>query len=88
MTFTLISHTHGTGAELSLEPLDLTIRPRTSTPSVLMFLAALTGFSPADLQSTITRAEVLLTAMCSCDHKHAHTAALNHAALDNRTFTD
>jgi len=77
------THTHSTGAELSLAPLDRTMRPRTSTPSVLMFLAALTVFSPAGLQSTITRADVLLMAMCSCAHTHTHTHQTTaHPLLD------
>lgn len=54
-----------TGAELSLFPLDRTILPRTSTPSVLMFPAALMLFSATILQSISTLALVLLIAMWS-----------------------
>lgn len=52
-----------TGAELSLFPRDRTFLPRTSTPSVLMFPAALMLFSSTALQSINTLALVLLTAM-------------------------
>lgn len=55
-----------TGAEPSLFPRDRTIRPRTSTPSVLMFPAALMLFSVTVLQSITTLALVLLMAMWSC----------------------
>lgn len=51
-----------TGAELSLFPRERTILPRTSSPSVLMFPAALTVFSDTILQSTNTLALVLLMA--------------------------
>lgn len=53
------------GAELSLFPLDRTMRPSTSTPSILMLPAALMGFPPTTLQSTTTLAVVLLIAMWS-----------------------
>lgn len=51
------------GAELSLLPLERTILPRTSTPSVVMFPAALMVFSATVLQSITTLALVLLIAM-------------------------
>lgn len=51
-----------TGAELSFRPRDRTIRPRASTPSMLMFPAALMDFSPTVLQSITTLAAVLLMA--------------------------
>lgn len=51
------------GAELSLLPLERTILPRTSIPSVVMFPAALMFFSATILQSTYTLALVLLIAM-------------------------
>lgn len=54
-----------TGAELSLFPLERTILPRTSTPSVLMFPAALMLFSATILQSITTLALVLLMATWS-----------------------
>lgn len=49
-----------TGAELSCSPLDRTILPRTSTPSVVMFPAALMDFSPITEQSNTTFTDVLL----------------------------
>lgn len=54
-----------TGAELSLFPLERTILPRTTTPSLLMFPAALMLFSATILQSITTLALVLLMAMWS-----------------------
>lgn len=51
-----------TGAELSLLPRERTMRPRTSTPSMVMFPAALMDFSPTVLQSITTLAAVLLMA--------------------------
>lgn len=54
-----------TGAELSLFPRERTILPRTSTPSVLMFPAAVMLFSATALQSITTLALVLLMATCS-----------------------
>lgn len=58
-----------TGAELSRLPLERTIRPRISTPSVVMFPAALTGFSPTTEQSNTTFTEVLLMVTWSCDEE-------------------
>lgn len=51
-----------TGAELSLFPLERTILPRTSSPSMVMFPAALMVFSATILQSITTLALVLLIA--------------------------
>lgn len=48
------------GAETSRLPLDRTILPRTSTPSVVMFPAALMDFSPTTEQSNTTFTDVLL----------------------------
>lgn len=54
-----------TGTELSLLPRERTMRPRTSTPSMVMFPAALMDFSPTVLQSITTLAAVLLMATWS-----------------------
>lgn len=54
-----------TGAEFPFGPLDLTILPRTSTPSTVIFADAFIAFSPTCLQSITTLAKVLLTTMCS-----------------------
>lgn len=51
-----------TGAEFSLLPRERTMRPRTSTPSMVMLPAALMDFSPTVLQSITTLAVVLLMA--------------------------
>lgn len=58
-----------TGAELSRLPRDRTIRPRISTPSVVMLPAALMGFSPATEQSKTTFTEVLLTVTWSFEEE-------------------
>lgn len=58
-----------TGAELSRFPLDRTVLPRTSRPSVLMFAAALMLFSATVLQSITTLALLLLMATCSWKHQ-------------------
>lgn len=73
-----------TGAELSLFPLDRTILPRTSSPSVVMFPAALMVFSVTALQSITTLALVLLIAMWSCmreNMRRVHSVASLNALL-------
>lgn len=54
-----------TGAELSFFPLERTMRPSTSRPSVVMLPAAVMSFSPTSLQSMTALALVLLIATCS-----------------------
>lgn len=47
------------------QKIDLTILPRTSTPSDVILADAFIAFSPTCLQSITTLAKVLLTIMCS-----------------------
>lgn len=47
-------------------PLDGTVLPRISTPSVVMLPAALMGFSPTTEQSNTTFTDVLLMVTWSC----------------------
>lgn len=74
-----------TGAELSRLPLDRTIFPRTSTPSVVIFPAALMDFSPTAEQSNTTFTDVLLTVTWSCDRARTRSGdnfpILNHQRL-------